>query len=343
MSVSHKTVSVTGASGYIGSHVVRVLLEAGHTVRATVRDVGDKKKTEHLKELPGAERLSLFAADLQDEKSFDEPFAGCEWICHMASSVRLSAKDPQSEIVDPAVEGTLNALRAAHRAGTVKRVLVTSSVAAVANSEERSNAMLSEKDWNQTASLKRSPYPLSKVLAERAAWEFVKSLPERRRYRLVTLLPGFVMGPVTARVHLHSSPSFLHMIMLGKIPSLPRFSFSLVDVRDVADAHLKSLESTDADGRYLLVAGNLWIEDMARIVRDHVPDTRTPIKRAPTLLMYLVGLFSKQWSLRYVRNNLGRERFYDSTRAKEQFGLQFVSLEQTIADTARSIRELGAA
>ncbi|MEE8408656.1 MAG: NAD-dependent epimerase/dehydratase family protein [Myxococcota bacterium] len=334
------TVAVTGASGYIGTHVVRLLLEEGHNVHATVRDPSDDNKVAHLESLPGADRLTLFAANVLDSRSFDEAFAGCDWLVHAASSVRLSAPDPQRDIVDPAVKGTRNVLEAAERAGTVRRVVVTSSIAAVAPSEGPAGVTFTEDDWNDKADLENSPYPLAKVKAERTAWDFVEAMPEEKRLRLVTLLPGMVFGPVLARVHLRSSPSTLRLILQGKIPALPRLSFGLVDVREVALAHLRGLEKDDAKGRYLLVAGQLWMEEIARILREHFPNAPVPKRRMPTLMTYGLALFTKSMSLHFVRNNLGRERFFAATRRKE-LGIEFRPLEETVVDTAQSLRDQG--
>lgn len=335
------TVAVTGASGYIGAHVARLLLEEGHTVRATVRDPSDDNKVAHLKALPGAERLSLHAADLLASESFDEAFAGCDWMVHAASSVRLSAPDPQRDIVDPAVIGTQNVLGAAERAGTIQRVVVTSSIAAVAPSEGPAGTMFTEDDWNETADLKNSPYPLSKVRAERAAWDFVAAMPENKRFRLVTILPSMVFGPVLARVHLRSSPSTLRMLLQGKMPAIPRLSLGLVDVRDVALAHLRALERDGAKGRYLMVAGQLWMEEIARILRRHFPDAPVPKRRMPALMMYAVALFSKSMSFHFVRNNIGRERFFANDKARKELDIDFRGLEETVVDTAQSIRDQG--
>lgn len=327
-----RTVAVTGAAGYIGSHVVRELLAAGHTVHGTVRDPNDEKKTAHLRALPGAERLSLFAADLRDPDAFDEAFAGCQWVCHVASAVLLTAKDPQREIVDPAVSGTRHALAAAERAG-VERLAMTSSIAAAAPSEGKGGTTLDESCWNDQATLKHDPYSLSKVRAEREAWSFMGT---SRPFSLVTILPGFVFGPVMARVHLRSSPSLLRQVYRGKMPMLPRLSFAMVDVRDVAIAHVRALETPAAEGRYLAVAGNMWMEDWSRVLRDNFPECDAPTRRAPRTLLYALSLVSSNLSLHFLRHNLGRERFFDSSKARRDLGLTFRPLEESIVDTARS-------
>ena len=145
---SQCTVAVTGASGFIGSWVTRALLERGYRVHATVRDPSNERKVGHLKTLPHQDRLHLFAADLLTDGAFDEAFEGCRWLCHVASPVLLHAKDPQKEIIFPAVKGTTNALRAAQRVGTIERIALTSSIAAVAGNDQ-GDRPLTEEDWNE--------------------------------------------------------------------------------------------------------------------------------------------------------------------------------------------------
>jgi dihydroflavonol-4-reductase len=330
-----KTVAVTGASGFVGSHVVRVLLEAGHWVRATVRDAEDRAKTSHLQALPGAERLSFYSADLRHEGSFDRALSGCDWLCHTASPVSFNPKNPRRDIVDPAVNGTLNVLRSAELSGTVDRVALTSSVAAVTGWEGRKTAAYTEEDWNETSD-ERSAYPLAKLLSERAAWEFTAD----RKMELVSLLPPYIFGPVMTRAHSRTSNAFVYGAVTGKIPLIPRINLPWIDVDTVARAHLRVLEQESANGRYILAAGNKWFQDLADVIRAHFPELKPPVRRAPNWLMYVMSPLNKDLSLYYLRKILGREIHFDSSRAQRELGISFMSFDQTIIETVDSILAL---
>jgi dihydroflavonol-4-reductase len=331
------TVAVTGATGYIGSHVVRDLLEAGYVVHGTVRDPNDSAKTSHLRELPGAnERLRLFAADLLDEGAFDSAFAGCDGLCHVATPARLQAKDPQRDIIDPAIRGTQHVLQAASRAG-IQRVVMTSSVAAVAGDV---SGTYREDSWNDAAVPAHSPYPFAKTRSERDAWRFASELPPEKRFRLVTLLPCFVLGPVLSAAHLRTSAFLVDRLIGGKMPGVARIRFNLVDVRDVATAHRRALEQDDASGRYILANGALWIAEIAAALRRHFPDAPIPERKIPDFAMYVLALFVPALSVRLLRGQLGKEFTFDATRAREQLGVEFRPLEATLVDGAHSILAL---
>jgi dihydroflavonol-4-reductase len=330
--MSKRTVAVTGASGFIGSHVVRVLLEAGHEVRATVRDPSDRARTAYLSALPGNERLSLVAGDLGQEGSFDGPFDGCEWVCHVASPVSYNPKDPIKDIIEPAVEGTLNVLRSAERCG-VKRVALTSSVAAVLGWEARSGRY-TEQDWNETSTAERSAYPRSKTLAEKAAWEFV----DGRRLELVTILPCYVFGPVMTPAHCRTSTAFIYRMVMGKMPMFPRMSLPMVDVEAVAQAHRAALEVESANGRYILSNEARWVGEIAALIRQRHPELPAPRHASPDLLVYLKSLFDDKTSLYFWRCALGREVMLDGSRVERELGVRYQPWEETVLETVASIR-----
>ncbi|MCL1593836.1 MAG: NAD-dependent epimerase/dehydratase family protein, partial [Actinomycetia bacterium] len=187
-------VAVTGASGFIGSEIVRVLLDRGHTVHGTVRNTSNEEKTGPLRTLDGAnERLVLFTADLLDDDSFDDAFAGCDIIMHVASPYVIDVDDAQRDLVDPAVRGTRAVLLAADRSGC-QRVVLTSSTAAI--TDEPESRRYTEADWNTLSSLTRNPYYYSKTLAERSAWDFVDA--ESPSFDLIVINPAGVIGPSLA-------------------------------------------------------------------------------------------------------------------------------------------------
>ncbi len=340
---SGHTVCVTGASGYIGSHVVQVLLDRGYQVRATVRDTGDEKKTAHLSSIAQGreDALELFPADLLQPGSFDAAIAGCDLVCHVAASVKLRADNPQREIVDPAVMGTANVLSAVKKAGTVKRLLITSSIAAIFDHTQPKGHIYTEEDWNGASRLEDDPYGLAKTLAERAAWGWHDSLPEESGIQLIVLNPVVVLGPLFIRGHGRSSPDILRNIMRRAFPACPQISLSLVDVRDVALAHALALEKPEAKGRYILHNEALWMQEAAKLIAPHFPEYRVPTGKLPNLVMYASSLFDKRITFGWVRRNLGVRQAIDNSKAIRELGLSYRPMEQTLIDTCRSFIELG--
>jgi nucleoside-diphosphate-sugar epimerase len=331
-------VCVTGASGFVGSFIVRELLERGYEVRATVRDPNDASKTAHLRAMGD---VRLFAADLMKPGSFDEAVAGCRGVVHAASTVQLSAKDPQREIVDVAVQGTRNVLESVVRAGTVTRVVQTSSVAAILDPARPEGYVFTEGDWNESADIAHSPYDVSKREAERAAVAFRDGLPEDQRFELTAVHPSFVLGPVLARAHLKSSPSAIRTLLRRQYPACPNLSFAVVDVRDVAAAHAQALEVDGPAPRYIVTSEPLFMPEMARILKKHFPDKPIPTRKMPDLVMYLAPLVDKRLSYGFVRRNLGKQRMLSNERARRELGLTFRPAEESIVATAQSVLDAG--
>ena len=337
------TICVTGASGYIGSFVVKELLERGYHVRATVRDKTDQGKTAHLVELAQLQEgsLELFSADMTKQGAFDEPISGCDYVCHVASVVRLAAKDPQRDIVDPAVNGTRNVLESIRAAGTVKRLVLTSSVAAILDLERPLDHVYTESDWNETVPLRAEPYPLSKSLAERAAWGFVEALPDDERFELVALNPTFVLGPMLHATHARSSPALIRDLVARSFPACPQIYMGIVDIRDVAIAHAVAMELPTAKGRYILHNEALWMQEIAKRLIPHFPEHRIPTRRLPNVLMYAAAIFDKRVSLGWAWRNLGRKLIVDNSKAIRDLGLAYRPVEQTLVDTCRSLIDFG--
>lgn len=337
-------VCVTGATGFIGSHVITALLDRGYRVRGTVRDPSNTNPVAHLvdhaKKLGG--ELELVAADLTTPGAFHQAVADCPHVCHVASSVRLTAPDPQREIVDVAVDGTRNVLEAIIAAGCARRVVITSSMSAVVDESKPADHVHVESEWNESATLKESPYPFSKVLAEKTAWAMVEALPEDRRFALVTINPSMVLGPILSKEHARSSPSVIRDLMTGKFPMVPKFAFGVVDVRDVALAHVRALEREDAQGRHLLDCRSAWFIELADEIRKAHPNSKAPTRQMPDALMYVAALFDKRLTWAFLRNNLSIVRKLDNTRSRERLGIDYRPIDQTIRDTVQSILDMGA-
>jgi nucleoside-diphosphate-sugar epimerase len=335
-------VCVTGASGFIGYYVVRELLERGYHVVATVRDASNEAKTAHLHKMHqsiGGE-MSLVSADLEVDGAFDEAIAGCDFVCHVASSVRLRADDPQKEIVDVALNGTKNVLESVAKAGTVRRLVVTSSIAAVADENRPKGHEYTEADWNESANLKESPYPLSKTLAEKAAWDFIEALPEDQRFEMTTIQPSLVLGPITAEVHLRTSPSVIHNLMDRSFPACPDLYFNVVDVRDVARAHVNALEVNNPSRRYICSYQEKSMRELAVALKECFPQRPIPTGHLPAWLMYIFAIFDKRLSWSYLRKSLGRKRLFSNRLIREELDIDFADLTTTLRDTGQAMIDL---
>ncbi|XP_077210532.1 dihydroflavonol 4-reductase-like1 [Tasmannia lanceolata] len=269
-------VCVTGASGYLASWLVKRLLLSGYSVRGTVRDPGNYKKVEHLWKLEGAkERLQLVKADLMEEGSFDDAVMGCEGVFHTASPVLGPKSDPKAEILDPAINGTLNVLRSCKKNPSLRRVVLTSSSAAVrARDDFDPKIPLDESSWSSIELCTRLKvwYALSKTLAERAAWEYANE----NKMDLVTVLPSFVVGPSLPH-DLCSTASDVLALLKG---DTEKFSWhgrmGYVHIDDVARCHVLVYEDTSAWGRYLCSSKVLDNSELASLLAERYPSLPIP-------------------------------------------------------------------
>ncbi|CAH8360306.1 unnamed protein product [Eruca vesicaria subsp. sativa] len=265
-----KTICVTGASGYIASLIVKLLHLRGYTVKASVRDPNDPRKTEHFLALEGAkERLQLFKANLLEEGSFDSAIDGCEGVFHTASPFYHDVKDPQAELLDPAVKGTINVLSTCLKTPSVKRVVLTSSIASVAfNGMPRTPETL----W----------YVLSKTLAENAAWEFAKG----NNLQLVSIN--------AASIGLIQTITKLEHFTFSGAQTYPNATFGWVNVKDVANAHIQAFDNPEANGRYCLVERVAHFSEVVNILHDFYPDFLLPEKCADEKIYIPIYKVSKE-------------------------------------------------
>lgn len=329
---------VSGGSGYIASWILRRLLEAGHTVHATVRDPQRAASVEPLHKLaaglPG--QLKLFKADLLQPGSFDEAVAGCRVALHTASPFLISGiKDPEATLIRPALEGTRNVLGACTRSGTVQRVVVTSSVAAIygdaADLEDNPRGIFNEDDWNTTSSPTHQPYSYSKLVAEQEAWKLQQA---QNRWSMATVNPGFVFGPALTQASQSTSIETLLQFGSGKLRTgVPHMVFGCVDVRDVAEAHIRVALDDRLEGRFILSAGELSMLDMATILRSKFGSAYPfPRFEVPKPIVKLVAPIANGVPRRFVERNAGHELRFDNRRSRELLGIDYRSLPQTLIE-----------
>jgi dihydroflavonol-4-reductase len=335
-----ETVLVTGGSGFLAGWCMVELLGQGYEVRTTVRDLGREAEVREAVSAGGqpGEKIAVLTADLTGDDGWEEAVAGCEYVLHVASPFPpVQPKDPD-ELIVPAREGTLRVLRAALEAG-VKRTVVTSSVAAVAGGA-KTPGPLTEDDWTDLDFEGLSPYVRSKTVAERAAWELVRE--QGAEQRLATVNPGAILGPLLSRDASYS----LEVVerLLKGIPGTPRVGFSFVDARDVAALQVKAMLAPEAGGqRFIAVAEFLWMAEVAAILRRELGDdaAKVPTRGVPNLLVRGMALFDP--GIRSITNQLGKKLTYSSAKAETALGWTPRPVEQTIAETGRSMVDLGVA
>ncbi len=339
---SNAPILVTGGAGYIASWIIRYLLEDGKKVNATIRSLADKSKIEHLLDLksqfPG--QLELFEADLLRRGSFAKSMESVELVMHTASPFFISGiKDPDKELIQPALEGTRNVLETVNQTTSVKRVVLTSSVAAIMgdniDSLQVPNQTFTEEHWNSTSNLKHQPYPYSKTLAEKEAWEIAK---QQSRWDLLTINPSFVMGPSLSKRLDATSVDFMRNMLRGAFrPGVPDTRIGFVDVRDVAKAHILAGFTKTAKGRHILSNRVIPMLEVGQILKAHYGNRfPLPTGNLPKLLVYLIGpLFGLSWT--YTNTNVGQPMNLDKKKKKKDLGLVYRPLEETFVDHVQQL------
>jgi len=303
-----------------------------------------KKKIAHLRQLNGSERIKFFEADLLKEGSFDALVADAEVVFHTASPYVLKVEDPQKQLVDPALKGTLNVLRACEKSTKVARVVLTSSVAAMTDSP---SGVLNEDVWNKKSSLTRNPYYYSKTLAEAEAWKFVQGVGKsstKKNFDLVVMNPWVIMGPAFDGA-LNESNKILVDIMTGAYPVVMGLEFAIVDVRDVAKAHILASESPEASGRFLVVEHVITMKNLCEFLIQNYP---LESEKVPTgnldcglgnVLMKGAAKFQEAGVSDFLSTNLGKKIEIDNTKIKNTFKFEFTPLETTIKSTIANLKE----
>ena len=335
-----KPVLVTGASGYIATWIIKLLLQQGCKVHGTVRNPDNEKSVGPILKLAQDNpqgTLKLFKADLLDADSFDEAMAGCEVVMHTASPfVVRGFKDPNQALIRPAVEGTRNVLEAANRTQSIKRVVLTSSVAAIygdcADLEKKPKGIFTEEDWNFSSSETHQPYSYSKFLAEKEAWKINQA---QDRWRLVTINPSMVGGPALTKASRSTSIDTLRNLGNGKLwPGVPSMRLGWVDVRNVAQAHLEAAFRADAEGRHIISNGEPSMLEVATILKQHFGKKyRFPFFELPKLMVKWVAQFTDPSATpKFIQQNANWPLKFDNSRSKQRLGIEYIPLQQTFTE-----------
>ncbi|HEY4739769.1 MAG TPA: aldehyde reductase [Candidatus Acidoferrales bacterium] len=336
------TILVTGGSGFIGSHCILQLLAAGHQVRTTVRSLKREADVRAMLKQGGAEpgnRLSFIAADLENDAGWPETVAGCDYVLHVASPFPASVPKHEDELIVPARDGALRVLRASRDAG-VKRVVLTSSFAAIGYGQAPQQKPFNEANWTDPNAPDVLPYAKSKTLAERAAWDFIAK--EGGNLELSVVNPVGVFGPVLGPDY-STSILFVQRMMDGAVPGCPQLYFGVVDVRDVADLHLLAMTAPAAKGeRFLAVAGDfLSVLEMAKILKRRMGEAakRVPTRQLPNWLVRVAAL--RDPAVKQILPELGKHKNGTNEKAKRLLGWTPRSSEEAIVATAESLVRLG--
>ncbi len=343
-----KPILVTGANGYVASWLVKRLLTEGHYVHAAVRNPDDQKKIGHLiqlaNQLPG--KIRFFQADLLEHNAYAQAMEGCGLVFHTASPFITQVDNAEKQLIQPAVEGTENVLHTATYTPSVKRVVVTSSCAAMytdcIDTLNAPGGHLTEDVWNQTASVEYQPYSLSKTLAEKKAWELAAM---QDQWDLIAINMSLVLGPaLNARAITSESYTILKQFGNGDFRyGIPDIGIGLVDVRDVADAHYLAAINPEAKGRYITSAYNTSFLELAKsLIPKYGADYFIPKKRFPKWILSLFGrMINKNLNKRFVKNNVNIAWRADNSKIKRDLGIAFRPMQDTMNDSFQVLIDNG--
>ncbi len=340
-------IMITGATGYVAGWIVKGLLEKGVTIHAAVRDPNAENKVRHLHDMaktaPG--EIKLFKADLLDEGSYADAMTGCATVFHTASPFINAVNDPQKELVDPAKLGTRNVLEQANRAASVRRVVLTSSVAAIygdnADVAKAPGGILTEDIWNSSSSLDHQAYYYSKTVAEREAWRIADA---QDRWDLVVINPSFVIGPGTSPNATSESFRILKQFGDGSMKSgAPRWGIGVVDVRDVAQAHIAAAFSPSAKGRHIVSGTNTDFVEMGKCLLDKYGGNYPIPRRAlPKAVLWLVGpIINKVMTRKAVLLNANFPWQADNSKSIRELGMTYRPMNVSMEDMFQQMIDAG--
>jgi len=329
-------VLVTGATGYVAGWIVKNLLDKGITVHAAIRDVGNKSKRLHLDKIANKlnGNIKYFEADLLSHGSYKEAMDRCELVFHTASPFFLDSKDAQKELIEPALDGTRNVLDSANKTPSVKRVVLTSSVAAIygdtIDSKNVPEGIFDESMWNTSSSPTMSEYSYSKTIAEKEAW---KICGEQNRWDLVVINPSLVLGPALNPHSEFESKKFMLQMGNGDMKSgVPDIKLGIVDVRNVAEAHLNAGYNPKARGRYIISSESMGFLSIGNHLRQKFGNKYPIPKRvAPKFLVWLIApiIGIKR---NFVSRNVGYGVHFNNSKSKKELSIDYIPVKQTVID-----------
>jgi dihydroflavonol-4-reductase len=329
------TVLVTGVSGYIGHHCAAELLKKGYNVRGTVRSLSKVPTiTAGLAKVSDkAQSIEFFEADLLDDAGWEEALSGCDFLLHVASPFIMGEPDSPDDLIKPAVEGTKRALNFAKAAGVKRVVLTSSTVAAMA---DKVSGVCGPSDWADPD--KVGSYAKSKILAEKAAWEFFNAQQDADKMELVSINPGGVMGPTLTGTLTGQSVTMIKDMIEGKVPMIPDIAVGMVDVREVAEVHVAALSVANVSGKRFLLSSEAPVPMMnvAKILKSSGYE-KVSTRKAPKFLLWMMSWIDKD--VKGMLGFVGKKVACDNTSTKEVFGWQPMPFEKTLLDMAKSIQE----
>ncbi|MCW3082991.1 MAG: aldehyde reductase [Bacteroidetes bacterium] len=339
---TNKLVLVTGGTGFVGVHCILQLLQEGYNVRTTLRSLSKKEKVIEMLKFGGIksfENLSFVETDLSADANWDKAVEHCDFVLHVASPIFLRIPKDENEMIRPAVEGTLRVLKAARNAG-VKRVVMTSNFGAVGYSHKDPTTLITEESWTDPDEKGLSAYNKSKVLAERAAWDFMKK--EGGNMELAVVNPMGIFGP-SLGPDLSSGFEILKKMLDGSMKSIPNLTLGIVDVRDVADLHLRAMVNPNANGQRFLAlsGGTLSLPQIAQLLKNKMPDAAKNVstKTLPDWLVRFAALFNAQ--AKAIVPMLGINRNSSNAKAKTMLGWAPHTNEEAVLASAESIVRFG--
>ncbi|MFT3722844.1 MAG: aldehyde reductase [Hyphomonadaceae bacterium] len=334
-----ETVLVTGGTGYVAGWVIVELLKGDYDVRATVRSLkrADGARAAVARGGVKTDRLAFVAADLTSDEGWDEAMKGVDYVLHVASPLGTGNEKGKDAFVGPAREGTLRVLRAAVKAG-VKRIVLTSSCGAATPVVMGKETVSDEMTWSDPS--KQEPYRRSKTLAEKAAWEFMEK--EGGKTEFATVLPSGVFGPILTREGL-GSVQFIQRIFDGRLPRIPNVGLNIIDVRDLATAHVQAMKAPGAAGQRLIISGDfMWMKEIAALLKARLGarGDKVPTKILPDWVVKAGAGFNP--ALNTLKPLLQRSHRFSSEKARRLIGLRTRPATETVVDCAESLLEIAA-
>ncbi len=333
-----KKVLLTGISGFVGQHCAVELLEKGYAVRGSLRNLSKEQEVREgiAKSIDAKANLEFCELDLLNDIGWDKAMEGCDYVLHVASPFVIAEPKDENEMIKPAVEGTLRALKAAKKAG-VKKLVLTSSTVAMAGDKKKNH--LTQTSWTNPKMDKVSVYMKSKTLAEQAAWDFYKNEASENKMELTVVNPGPIYGPTLTGNLSGASMSMIKDIITGKMPMLPNSHYVMSDVRDIAKIHVAALENTMSNGKRFIVTSEkpYSFVGIASILKENGFKKASP-RKAPSFMVKFMSLFNSE--MKGMLPFVDAEVSADISQTKEVFNWKPLSFEKTVLDTANSIKPL---